>query len=338
MRRLLAVCAVSHPGGAEIGLLRLLRRLPGWRVTLTTPGPGPLADAATALGARVEQLSLGGLEPGQGIRAAASWMRARRLSRGADLVYLNGTVAGRLLPALAGRRTLLHVHDMVERVPGHWRRADVVLADSRAVADRLEGLAAHVVGCPVELDARSSAPPAPWPPDPARLGPVVGFVGRLEPRKGVLDLVRAAPAIRAGAPGARVVVVGSDPFGSAPGYGQPVASSTDVEQVGWIDDAASVMGHLDVLVAPSYEEPFGTVLAEAMAAGTPVVATTVGGLPEVVGDGVDGALVPPGRPDALAAAVLAVLADRARLGAAARTSARRFDADRYAERVEALMS
>ena len=57
------------------------------------------------------------------------------------------------------------------------------------------------------------------------------------------------------------------------------------------------MRHLDVLVAPSHQEPFGTVISEAMAVGTPVVATRVGGLAEVVDDGVTGLLVEPGEPD-----------------------------------------
>ena len=78
------------------------------------------------------------------------------------------------------------------------------------------------------------------------------------------------------------------------------------------------MRHLDVLVVPSREEPFGTVLAEAMAVGTPVVATRVGGLPEVVEDGETGVLVEPGDPAALAAGVLEVLDRRAEMGAAAR--------------------
>ena len=333
--RILAVCAVAHPGGAEIGLLRLAKRLlaRGHVLTLATPVAGPLDDA----GLPVVRLALGGLERGAGARAAASFPRARRLAAAHDLVYLNGTVSGRLLPGLAGRRTILHVHDIVERVPRFWSRADAVLADSGAVAAALPGLRAHVVYCPVELDVPDA--PAPWPADdgagPAR--PVVGFVGRIEPRKGPLDLVRAAPLIRAAQPDVRIVLVGDDPYDSAPAYSRQVRAAEDVEHIPWVADGAAVMRHLDVLVAPSRQEPFGTVLAEAMAAGTPVVATRVGGLAEVVADGVTGRLVEPGDPAELAAAVLEVLADRERMGAAAREHARQFGADAYADRVEAIL-
>jgi glycosyltransferase involved in cell wall biosynthesis len=79
------------------------------------------------------------------------------------------------------------------------------------------------------------------------------------------------------------------------------------------------------------------VLAEAMAAGTPVVATRVGGLAEVVDDGVTGLLVEPGAPDALAAAIVRVVNERETMSAAARQAARRFGADAYADRVEALI-
>ena len=74
-----------------------------------------------------------------------------------------------------------------------------------------------------------------------------------------------------------------------------------------------------------------------MAVGTPVVATRVGGLAEVVEDGVTGRLVDPGRPAELAAAALEVLARRAEMGAAARERAQRFGADAYARRVERLL-
>jgi len=316
---MLAVNAVAHPGGAEIGLRRLIDRLDGWEVTVAGP----------------DELPVGGLAARAGATALRSFPKARRLARAHDVVYLNGTVAGRLLPAVANAaRTVLHVHDLVDRVPRFWRRADVVLADSEAVADRLDGLAAHVVGCPVELNAEPAAAP-PWERGD---GPVIGYAGRIEPRKGVLDLVRAAPAIRARVPGSQVVIMGSDAYSADPGYGALVAAASDVQTVGWVENAPSLMSHLDLLVLPSYAEPFGTVLAEAMAAGTPVVATAVGGLPEVVRDGVDGVLVPPGRPDALADGVVRALERRDELAAHARSGARRFDADGYARRVEALIA
>jgi glycosyltransferase involved in cell wall biosynthesis len=331
--KLLAVNAVDHPGGAEVGLLRLAARLRerDWEVTLTSPHEGVLSEA----GYPWLRLDVGGLGQGEGARAVASWPRALRLAQRFDVVYLNSTVCGRLLPALRGVRSVLHVHDIVDRVPRHWAQADVVLADSQAVADRLDGLAAQVVYCPVELDP----PPAdaPWAKENGHAGPVVGFVGRIEPRKGVLDLIAAAPAIRAGSPGAEVVIVGDDPWDAFPDYLAQVRAARDVLHVPWHENAPGLMRHLDVLVVPSHQEPFGTVISEAMAVGTPVVATRVGGLAEVVEDGVTGLLVEPGEPDALAAAVLEVLGRRDAMSAAVRQAARRFGADAYADRVEPLI-
>ena len=382
MRRLLAVCAVDQPGGAEIGLFRLLRRLGarGWEIEVTAPGgqTPPRSDGgltppragrgqtpagtgggqtpagtgggqtpagagggltpsvrsvAAAEGWAFHRVGVGGLDRGAGARAVLSWPKVRRLSARADLVYLNGGVTARLLPALRGRRTLLHVHDMVTRVPRHWGAADVVLADSAAVAERLTGLQAHVVGCPVELDPPPAEPP--WPPGD---GPVIGFVGRIEPRKGPHTLVEAAPLIRQRRPDARVVLVGDDPYASAPPYFASVRASDAVEHYGWVPDAAAILGHLDVLVVPSVEEPFGTVAAEGMAAGTPVVASAVGGLVDVVEDGVSGRLVAPGDPRSLADAVLEILGRGDAMGEAARERARRFGADAYADRVEGLLA
>jgi glycosyltransferase involved in cell wall biosynthesis len=340
-RRLLAVTPVDHPGGAETTLLRLLDGLQtrGWEIALTTPGHGPLREHALGAGYGWHALALGGLQRRKGMRALASWPKARGLAREMDVVYLNGAVCGRVLPALpAGRsrhaRVVLHIHDMVRRVPRFWRRADVVLAASQAVADRLTGLDAHVVYVPVDLAPSPAA--APWP---TGNGPVVGFVGRIEPRKGALDLARAAPAIRDGAPGARIVVLGDEPpYAPDPEYTRRVLGSSEVEHHPWSDHAPGLMGHLDVLVLPSYEEPFATVLAEAMAVGTPVVATRIGGLPEMVRDGVTGRLVAPGAPGELAAAVLEVLGRREEMGAAARAHASRFGVDGYVDRVEQLLA
>ncbi len=328
---LLGINAVDHPGGAEVALMRLAERLArrGWELGMTTPADvGPM----TELGYEHVKLDVGGLGAREGARAVASWPKALRLGSRWDVVYLNSTVCGRLLPALRSARTVLHVHDIVERVPRHWAQASLVLAASQAVADRLDGLDAQVVFCPIDLDPPTA--PCPWRQNGA---PVIGYVGRIEPRKGPLDLVRAAGHIRERVPGARIVVVGGDPYGTDPEYLADVRGSAEVEHVEWVENAPGVMRHLDVLVAPSHQEPFGTVLSEAMAVGTPVVATRVGGLAEVVEDGVTGALVAPGSPEELADAITRVLASREEMGAAARQAARRFDADAYADRLEALL-
>ena len=109
---------------------RLQRR--GWEVTLTTPGEGPLRDRAIAAGYHWRALPLGGLAPRSGAPAVLAWPLARSLAREADVVYLNGTVCGRLLPALpaGAARRVLHVHDIVEPRPA-------VLAPRRCRAGRL---------------------------------------------------------------------------------------------------------------------------------------------------------------------------------------------------------
>ncbi|HEX8105087.1 MAG TPA: glycosyltransferase [Solirubrobacteraceae bacterium] len=331
MPSLLAVAGAAHEGGAEISLLRLLvgLRARGWSVALATPGPGHLAERARALGLAGPHLPVGGLAPRTGRAALRSFAPVRRLARRADLTYLNGTIAARLLPALAGRPSVLHVHDLVDRVPPFWRLASLVLTPSRAAATRLHGLLPHVVGVPVDTEgvrplARTAG------------GPVVGYVGRIEPAKGVLDLARAAAALRDD--GARVVIVGEDVNGTDRAYRDAVVGAPGVEHLGWIDGAAGHMAALDVLVLPSHKEVLPCVLAEAMAAGTPVVATRVGGTPELVEDGVTGRLVEPGDPAALAAAIRDVLARRPAMAAACRERAPRWNADAYAERIEALIA
>lgn len=328
---LLGVNAVDLPGGSEIALMRLTQRLAarGWTVGMTTPADtGPM----TELGFEHVRLDVGGLGAREGARAVASFPKALVLGARWDIVYLNSTVCGRLLPALRSARTVLHVHDIVHRVPRHWAQADLVLAASRAVADRLEGLEAHVVYSPIDLDPPTA--PRPWT---ATAAPVVGYVGRIEPRKGALDLVAAAGLIRERVPGARIVIIGDDPHDADPGYLAAVRASEEVEHLGWLENAAGVMRHLDVLVAPSHQEPLGSALCEAMAVGTPVVATRDGGPAEIVEDGVTGVLVDPGDPVGLADAIARVLADRPAMSAAARRAALRFDADVYTDRVERLL-
>jgi hypothetical protein len=146
----LAVNAVDVPGEPELRLLDALHRLRdhGWEPTISTPGdrPPPGVDLPWL------HLDVGGLEQGEGARAVASWPRALRLAQRFDVVYLNSTVCGRLLPALRGTRAVLHVHVLVDRIPRHWHQADVVLADGPEVAARLDGLPARVLAPPASDD------------------------------------------------------------------------------------------------------------------------------------------------------------------------------------------
>ena len=147
---LLAVNAVDVPGEPELRLLDALRRLSdqGWEPTISTPGEGPPTDIPLPWGHH----HVGGLRQGEGPRAVASWPRALRLAQRFDIVYLNSTVCGRLLPALRGTHAVLHVHVPVDRIPRHWHQADVVLADSTAIAQRLDGLPARVLVPPEDDD------------------------------------------------------------------------------------------------------------------------------------------------------------------------------------------
>src|SRR5207245_5777728 len=145
--------------------------------------------------------------------------------------------------------------------------------------------------------------------------PIVGFSCLLGRLKGVDVLLRAAATL----PGLLVEVAGDGP--ERPGLEAIDPSATFL---GWQPRLDDLLARWDVFALPSREEAFGIAALEAMAAGRPVVATRVGGLPELIEDGLTGLLVPPDDPAALAAALARLAADpalRARMGQAARERA-----------------
>ncbi|MGY1731016.1 glycosyltransferase [Geodermatophilus sp. SYSU D01045] len=218
----------------------------------------------------------------------------------------------RLLRALGG---------WIER--STFRRADavVVLTGRTAAALRADG---------VPADRLSTIPSGFDPalfrggtPDvfPGVARPRIGYVGRLAPQKDPATLVRAFGRMREQA---SLVVVGDGPDRAL--VHRLAAESPAADRItlaGFVEHARvpGVLASLDALVLPSAYEEMGSVLTEAMAAGLPVVASDVGGIPEVVQDGRTGLLVPPGDVGALAAALDRVAGDevlRARLAAGAR--------------------
>jgi glycogen synthase len=178
-----------------------------------------------------------------------------------------------------------------------------------------------------------------------RLGvkePYVLFVGRITDQKGIFHLLEAARLLP---PGVQVVLCASSP--DTPEIAARLTGAvTGRSEVRWInrmlpvEEVTQLYSHAAVFVCPSVYEPFGLINLEAMACEVPVVASAVGGIVEVVEEGRTGLLVPPARPDELAAALRRVLEDAAlarAMGAAGRKRVEeRFSWASVAERTERL--
>jgi glycosyltransferase involved in cell wall biosynthesis len=147
--------------------------------------------------------------------------------------------------------------------------------------------------------------------------PLVVYAGRLVPEKGLDDMIAAWPRVERAHPGAELAVLGAGPCEAELRRRAPVA----VKFLGDVADVAPYLLAADAFVLPSQTEGLSNALLEAMAAGLPIVATSVGGNADLIEDGVNGRLVPPRRSDALGDALAALLADaplRRGLGARAR--------------------
>ena len=139
---------------------------------------------------------------------------------------------------------------------------------------------------------------------------IVGVVARLEPEKGHATLLEAWPAVLRACPNAYLLVVGE---GSRCDALKQQAADLGIGHrvvfTGRREDVPAVTAALDVAVLPSYREAQGLSVLEAMALSRPVVASNVGGIPEMIQDGITGLLVPPRDPQALAGAIVRLLED-----------------------------
>jgi phosphatidyl-myo-inositol alpha-mannosyltransferase len=170
--------------------------------------------------------------------------------------------------------------------------------------------------------------------------PNVLFVGRHEPRKGLLDLLKAHRILRKSGYGERLLVVGSGPQEREARRYVATRGLQAVEFLGRVSDAekAQLFRTADIYVAPATgRESFGIVLLEAMAAGAPIVASDIHGYKGVVRRGREGLLVPPRDPDGLAAAIARLLDDpdlRREMGSAGRERAEAFSWPSVTAKVE----
>jgi glycosyltransferase involved in cell wall biosynthesis len=139
----------------------------------------------------------------------------------------------------------------------------------------------------------------------------IGFVGRLSEEKGIHSLLRSMVIIRREMPDARLVIVGTGPLeDKLKVLVSQLQLNSHVEFTGFKENVFETLRQLDIFVLPSRIEGCPISVLEAMAIGLPVVATNIGGNPELVRDGETGLLIPYNNPDRLAQAVLDLLQDK----------------------------
>lgn len=271
-----------------------------------------------------------------------------------DVVHAHSSKAG-LLARLAVRRPgppLVYTphcfaFDMCVAPPLRWfyrqiEHALVPRCDCLIAVCASDAAAARRIGfAPARIERIPNGvppPDAPRPATPPRWD--VGFVGRLDAQKDPLLLLRALPLLRQTHPGVRVAFMGTGRL--APRLRRLVRRQHDPDSVSLLPaggraQVASFLRDCALLALPSRWEGFPYVLLESLAAGTPVVATAVGGVPELLRAEQEGLLVPAGDPAALAAALARLLHDpalRQRLAAAAPARAAAFPLESMIDRVE----
>ncbi len=372
--RILMVSHTSVVSGAELSLLELIGALPpSITVSLAAPR-GELADRARQLGITLDVIpnvamgfKIRPLTMARGIAlgaAAAIQLRRTIARRRPDVVHANSIRAGLItVAALAGRPEpiVVHARDVLPRkvaarlIRGLLSaRASVIVGNSSYTIEQFahhrRGAMLRSVHSPVDLGRFQSAPS----PTAARRaiglpedGLIIGVVGQITPWKGQADALEILRALKRDFPNVILAIVGDVRFrGPGTGYdndlylsrlrtaARRIAPDGSVRFLGHRSDIPTVLRALDLLLVPSWLEPFGRVVVEGMASGLPVVATSKGGPAEIIVSGQDGMLLPPQSPALWASALVGLLRDkpaRERMGLMGRRRAEDFTLQRHVQ-------
>jgi len=362
-RRLCVLFHESEILGAGISVVRMLGELRsrGWRISGWFPGPGALVDeagpalASSGFHEKPIAFSLGGWrrEPGIARRlwrtppylsAFARWLAAEA----PDVVHANSLL---MLPeATIARARRVPVVTQVHELPPPGRKRALAIRSAALVSDVLVGVSAPVSSMLRERAGRTpvrtvhNGVPAASDVPPARDGFVVGTIGHVARTKGTDVFLEAARLARAARPALRFEHVGPTRLWGDDEYDDRVEALAvspelrdSVRMLGH-RPAASALARWSVFVLASRQEAFPLSTLEAMAAGVPVVATAVGGVPEQIEHLESGVLVAPERPAEISDWIVRLYDDvelRSRLAAAARERVRKaFRLETQAEGLE----
>lgn len=298
-------------------------------------------------------------------RLAAGGVRLRAVAREfrADVIHANSLrtgLMGAVAAPLGAPPVVVQVHEhLPPSAPGRATRVAIArtAAGVSAVTDYTaanfdQGLRRpRAVRAYISIDHQRFDPDRTPPVDVrAELGlpagsALIGEVAQITPWKGQDTAIRMLHEMRRERPDTHLLLIGTIAFSTkATRYDNKtflaglrrmvgeLGLEGHVHFLGQRSDVPGLLGALDLMVLPSWDEPFGTVAAESMAMGTPPMVSSVGGVPEYVEDGVSGRVLPPREPAPWARAALELLEDRPRLeamGQRARAVAAQFTDERY---------
>ncbi|MFH1865783.1 MAG: glycosyltransferase [Candidatus Eisenbacteria bacterium] len=357
-----------EPAGTQRFLVELLRRMDRGRfapIVFSTLAEGELLPEVEAMGVPVHEFGTGrralSAQTVRDLSGAAAFLRREKvdiLSCMLGLTTLVGPFVGRAagVPVVVNNQRNMSywlrggaresIYGFVSR-----RVVDAIVVNSAAAANELSGRfrvpesKIRNVGVGTDLERIARAEPAEELKRELGLGDsrVVGVVAKLSPVKGHRHFLEAAASVSRAYGDVRFLVVGDGPERARlERTAGELGISGKVRFLGVRDDVPAVLKLMDVLVLSSLSEGSPNVVLEGMASGVPIVGTRVGGVPELVEDGVSGLLVDPGDVPAMSNAVLALLTDpdRARaMGEKGRTRATEdYDINRVVVRIEDVFS
>lgn len=322
-------------GGASRVLFTNLRQIDRSRIEpiLLLPRDGPIVPELQRLGLRY-LISGSPTEPTDLLAFARSLLRTTLLFRREKvrLVHFNNRPwrpAEAIAAKLLGIPILVHFHVVNEAVSPAMRWARAAIAVSSFVGNNSQppSLPKYVIRNPVDLSRFAGGHPLRHAFAISEDQIVVSFVGQIRDIKGVQDFIAMARLIDA--PSVVFLIAGEcrDPRTFAGAYSQDdlqtmIGGDARIRYIGYIDRVEDVYASSDIVVVPSrWQEPLGLIAIEAGACRKPVIATRVGGLPEIIEDGLTGYLVETQSPAALADAVRHLIANpeqRTQMGEAAR--------------------